>query len=148
MRKYFGWLLFAGLFFPACQADRVELSPYSLEDTYNCFQDKSWSVATVDAAIVGDWDWVYYSCFSGEMGETNTGELLLKLKGDHQLEIYKNGLLERLATWEVKPRGNENFFLETSESIPSLKGDIVICGDVLLFFNSYVDGCDNYFERF
>lgn len=146
MRKYFVLLLFAVLLTPACQPDDSELEPYSLEDTYDCFQAQSWTTTTVDAAIIGDWEWVYYSCFSGEKGETNVGELLLKLKADHELEIYRNGLLDRIATWEVVPHGSENFELETSENIPWLLGDIVICGNVLMFFNSYIDGCDNYFE--
>ena len=138
-------LLFLILFLPACQEDVV--LPYSIEGAYNCYQDQSWTATSVDAALVGEWDRVYYSCYSGEMDEIAIGELRLVLTDDHQLEIYENGLLERTDSWEVIPRGNENFELTTSQILPWLNGDIVICEDLLVFFESYIDGCDNYFEK-
>lgn len=138
-------LLLLILFLPACQEDVV--LPYSIEGAYNCYQDQSWTATSVDAALVGEWDRVYYSCYSGEMDEIAIGELRLVLTDDHQLEIYENGLLERTDSWEVIPRGNENFELKTSQILPWLNGDIVICEDLLVFFESYIDGCDNYFEK-
>lgn len=140
----FAWLLII-ILVPACQED--EVLPYSLEGTYNCYQSETWTAASVDAALIGEWDRVYYSCYSGEMEETSIGELLLVLTEDHELEIYQNGLLERTDTWEVVPRGSENFELKTNLIHPWLNGDIVICDDLLVFFESYIDGCDNYFER-
>ena len=147
MRKLFYLLLPIYIFLPACQEDEP-LLPYALDEAYNCFQNQSWTEEDIETAIIGDWNWVYFSCFSGEMGETEVGQLLLKLKADHQLEIYQDGLLERVDTWEVIPRGSENFELKSTHILPWLNGDIVICGDLLLFFHSYIDGCDNYFERF
>jgi hypothetical protein len=132
--------------FPGCQEDDETL-PYSIDGAYNCFQESSWTVASVDAALIGSWERVYYSCYSGEMEEIDPGELLLVLKADHQLEIYENGILQRTDTWKVVPRGSENFELETTFIQPWLNGDIVICDGLLVFFDSYIDGCDNFFEE-
>lgn len=121
--------------------------PYNIEGAYNCYQEQSWTNSSIDAALTGEWDRVYYSCFSGEMDEPPIGELRLVLTEEHQLEIYKNGLLERTDTWEVIPRGNENFELKTTQNHPWLNGDIVICDNLLVFFESYISGCDNYFEK-
>ncbi|MCB0630687.1 MAG: hypothetical protein R2824_07570 [Saprospiraceae bacterium] len=131
--------------FSTCQQD--EILPYSIEGAYNCFQESNWTTDSVDAALLGSWEWVYYSCYSGEMEETEAGELLLKFYSDHQLEIYRNGLLDRVDTWKVIERGSENFELETDLIHPWLNGDIVICDELLVFFNSYIDGCDNFFEK-
>jgi hypothetical protein len=143
--RIFRPLLLLILLLPSCQEDVV--LPYSIEGAYNCYLDQSWTATSVDAALIGEWDRVYYSCYSGEMEETAKGELQLILTDDHQLEIYQNGLLERTDTWEVIPRGSENFELKTSQIHPWLNGDIVICEELLVFFESYIDGCDNYFER-
>lgn len=130
---------------PACQED--EILPYSIEGAYNCYQSDTWTTSTVEAALIGEWDRVYYSCYSGEMEEISIGELLLVLTDKHELEIYQNGLLERTDSWEVVPRGSENFELKTDLSHPWLNGDIVVCEDLLVFFESYIDGCDNFFEK-
>lgn len=145
MWNKFQFLLPLLIIIVSCQED--EILPYSIEGAYNCFQENTWTVATVDAALVGSWERVYYSCYSGEMGEVAQGELLLLFKADHQLEIYEDGLLERTDTWKVVERGNENFELETGLIQPWLNGDIVLCDGLLVFFNSYIDGCDNFFEE-
>lgn len=134
------------LLLPACQED-IMMLPYSIEGAYNCYQDESWTAASVETAIIGEWERVYYSCYSGEMGEIPAGELLLILHENHELEVYQDGLLERTDTWEVVPRGSENFELKTSQILPWVNGDIVICDDLLVFFESYISGCDNFFER-
>lgn len=145
MYKQIQSLIFLLIFLPACREEAP--LPYLLETTYNCYQDQSWTTATVETAIIGEWERVYFSCFSGEMGEVGPDELTLYLMADRKLEIYRNGLPDRTDTWEIVPRGSENFELKTSQIQPWLKGDIVICDDLLLFFESYIDGCDNYFEK-
>ncbi|PHN05029.1 hypothetical protein [Flavilitoribacter nigricans] len=143
-RAWLGLLLLI-VFLPACQEETA--LPYSIEGAYNCYQDETWTLESVDDALIGEWDHVYYSCYSGEMEEIPVGDLRLVFKENHELEIYRDGLLDRQDTWEVIPRGSENFALTTSQIQPWLNGDIVICEDLLVFFESYIDGCDNYFER-
>lgn len=142
---YLSGLLVIALLWAGCQEDVV--LPYSLEGAYDCYQGQPWTAASIDAALTGAWDRVYYSCYSGEMETIPLGELRLVLREDHQLEIYQDGLLERTDSWEVESRGSENFTLKTTQILPWLNGDIVICDDLLVFFESYTSGCDNYFER-
>ena len=73
--------------------------------------------------------------------------MTVEFKSDSTLEVKVNGATTQSSTWEIVNLGDSQFEINADPVVPQLHGRILFCEDRVLFYDSYIDGCDNYFKR-
>lgn len=101
--------------------------------------------------LLGTWNWKYVYC----CGETTKPYKSTTESIGLQVTFLANGTLtidypdssQITATWILSKNNGELFALETKPAISQLSGSISFCADYVGFYNSYLDGADNYFQK-
>lgn len=126
-----------------------QLPPVTLPAMTECHQKNSWDSLNIHDKLLGQWDWEYIQCFwDPEKG--NYKDFLgmtVEFKSDNTLEVKMNGQTTQSSTWKIANMGDGYFKVDTNPLVVQLPGRILFCDDRVLFNDSYVDGCDNYFKK-
>lgn len=123
--------------------------PVALDSMLRCYSVMSWDSAVIHDALINTWEWEFIKCYwkpEDANGEDFKG-LSVQFKQNDSLEVKLNNQLTQVSSWSIVRLNDEYFKLSTSPFIPQLPGKILLCGDRILFYDSYVDGCDNYFKK-
>ncbi len=131
----------------ACNKD--ENSPISQGDMWDCHHKTAWNLLKTKNALIGKWEWVYTGCFwspENANGDEFKG-LTIEFKPNNTLEVKENGQTIQTSTWKVVDGDADLFALDVTPNVNQLYGRILFCDERVEFNDSYIDGCDNYFER-
>ena len=140
----------AMLFILSCEKEDVSQRPMSQADIWDCYNNSEWSELKIRNELIGKWKWIYSESFwAPDKGwNTENENTLIEFTNDSTLNISVNGNSEKTTMWIVTPKDGELYGLELDSAISTLVyGRILICGEILEFNNSYIDGIDNYFKR-
>jgi len=123
--------------------------PVTVPDMLACHRTATWDSAAIHDKLLGKWEWEYIRCFwSQEKGNYDDFEgLVIEFKEDSTLEVEENGQITQTSTWKVEKLYDGNHRIATDPIMLLLPGQILFCEDRVLFNDSYVDGCDNYYQR-
>ena len=138
------------LFILSCEKEDVPKRPISQTDIWNCYNDSEWSELRVRNQLIGKWKWIYSENFwaPDEGWNTESENTLIEFSNDSTLGIIVNGNLENTTKWMVTHKDGDLYGLEMDSTITTLLyGRILVCGEILIFNNSYIDGSDNYFKK-
>jgi len=143
----FSLLLTIALF--SCEKQNNPQPPLSLEDMHSCHQKKDWHAELLRDSLLGEWRWLYTQNFWAPEAAhyTTNQEVFISFRPDSLLHIVVREDTLHTTKWQVSLRRTNMYQLVLEEPHQYLHGDIVLCEDLLLFNNSYVDGSDNFFER-
>ena len=132
-----------------CEKQKTPHPPKSLEDMHSCQHNKEWSTKSLRDSLVGKWRWLYTQNFWAPEAAhyTTNQELFIRFRSDSLLHVTAQGDTLHTTKWQVILNRNDSYELGLQEPHQYLYGNILICEDLLLFNNSYVDGSDNFFER-
>jgi hypothetical protein len=126
-----------------------QLPPITFDSMFHCHAQTIWDSATIHNALLGKWQWTFIKCYWNPE-DANSEEyknLSLEFKNDNTLVVKIDGQISQTATWNVMNLNDGYFKLLVSQFVPQLFGRILFCGDKVLFYDSYTDGCDNYFKK-
>jgi hypothetical protein len=126
-----------------------QLPPVTLDSMLRCRLQISQDSAAIHAALIGKWQWEFIKCYwtpekaNGEDFKT----LSVEFKQNDTVEVKENGLLTQKSSWSLIRLNDGYFKLSVTPIVYQLPGKVLFCENRLLFFDSYVDGCDNYFKK-
>ena len=117
----------------------------------NCSEQVPLDSVQTSNALIGEWEWIFIDCFwwypEQANGEKYQG-LSVIFRADSTLEVVEKRQVTQTAHWEIVDGYNGFLALEVDPPVEQLHGLIRrYCNDVVLFNDSYVDGCDNFFRR-
>ena len=123
--------------------------PITLDSMLLCYGQKSWDSTSIHNALIGKWSWEYITCYWKPESANNEDfkSLSIEFKQNDSLELKQNGLLTQKSSWDISKLSDGYFKLLVNPIVLQLPGKVLICGDRVLFYDSYVDGCDNYFKK-
>lgn len=123
--------------------------PIALDSMLICSGQTNWDSASLHNALVGKWQWEYIKCYwyPEKANNEDFKNLTLEFKQHDSLEVKLNGLVTQNSSWHVTKLNDGYFKLLVNPIVLQLPGKILFCGDRVLFYDSYVDGCDNYFQK-
>ncbi len=140
---------------PSCEKTKNEEQlvqqepPITFDSMWLCNSRTVWDSAKIHDALIGKWKWEYISCYWNP--EKANGEdfktLSVEFKTNDSVDVKIDNVVTQKSLWKVKTLNDGNFGLIVSPIVLQLPGRILFCGDRVLFQDSYVDGCDNYFAK-
>lgn len=147
---YRGIMLSSMFLIFSCVKEDISQRPMSQTDIWNCYNESEWSQLKVRNELIGKWKWVYNENYwaPDEGRNTESENTLVEFSNDSTLNIIVKGVSENTTKWVVTPKDGQLYGLELDSSITTLLyGRILICGEIVEFNDSYIDGSDNYFRR-
>jgi hypothetical protein len=138
------------LIFLGCNDDDIDQRPMSINEISNCYKQQEWNENKIAEELKGKWQWIYTENFwSPDKGRNTENEkLIVEFNSDTTLKVHINNELNDSTRWFVLPLTNSDLYvLELEKPIQQLYGQILFCENILMFFDSYRDGTDNYFRK-
>ena len=151
MKKIFNGIIVLIVFtIISCDKEDISQRPMSQTSIWNCYNDSEWTDLNIRNEFIGSWKWIYSeSYWAPDKGRNTENEnTLIEFFNDSTLNIIVDGELKNTTKWTVTSKDGDLYELTLESSItPIIYGRILICGEIVEFNNSYIDGSDNYFER-
>jgi len=143
-------VLLSVFIFIGCDDEDVAKRPVSLENMSDCYRQNEWNENIIAKELTGKWQWIYTeNLWAPDEGQNTENENRgFEFLSDSTLNVFVNDEIVESTRWIVVPVNNSDLFkLELDEPVQYLYGEILICDKILLFFDSYRDGTDNYFIK-
>lgn len=123
--------------------------PITFSDILICHRTSVWDSAAIHNKLIGKYKWEYINCFwkPDDANNMDYKDVQVEFLLDNTLQLKEKGELMQTATWQVTDLQDGFFKINMTPLVPLLNGRILFCDSLALFYDSYVDGCDNYFKR-
>ena len=133
----------------SCDKEDITSRPMSQSEIWTCYNQIDWNDNKIRDELIGKWKWIYTeSYWAPEKGRNTENEnTQIEFFNDSTLHVLVGGEIKNTTKWTFIPKDGELYGLELDSSVSQLYGRILICGEIIEFNNSYIDGSDNYFER-
>ena len=143
-------ILILTIIFISCNKEEVSQRPMSQTDIWNCYNNSEWTDLKIRNELIGSWKWIYSENFwTPDKGRNTENEnTIIKFSLDSTLNVIVDGKLQNSTKWTITSKDGELYGLELDSTVTTLLfGRILICGKIVEFNNSYIDGSDNYFKK-
>ena len=123
--------------------------PVSLESMLQCNGQRSWDSASIHDALIGKWQWEFIICYFNpeDANGQDYKNLSIEFTQNDSLEVKINNQISQVSSWYVTRLSDGYFKLTVNPIVFQLPGRVLICDDRVLFYDSYTDGCNNYFKK-
>lgn len=144
------WTIILPVFFISC--DKYERLENKYAKMIECHEENRLDSLKTMEAILGEWKWNYIYCYANaeEANGKDFDNLTVEFKSDNTVDVKEDGVITQTSQWKLLP-GNVNYHsilgIETIPPVTQMSGRLVFCNKKLLFHQSYIDACDNYFKR-
>lgn len=132
------------------QADvSFQQPPVSVDSMQRCHNLIALDSAAIRSALLNQWNWEFIKCYWNPE-DANGSEykgLSILFKANDSLELMQNSTVIQRAHWQLSRLGDGYFKLVTNPFVIYLPGKVMLCNNRLLMYDTYVDGCDNYFTK-
>lgn len=131
----------------SCNKDKYP--PIKYWNIWDCHHKETWDSSYIEAALIGEWEWEYVSCFwnPDDANDDEFKGLTITFKPDNTLVVKENGRIKQTSHWKIGGIKDNIFEIAVDPPVRQLYGRTLICNDRVKFNNSYIDGCDNYFKK-
>lgn len=123
--------------------------PVSFDSMLQCYRQVNWDSGLVHDALIGTWNWEFIKCYWNP--EDANGEdyknLSVRFKQNDSLEVRLNNQTTQISSWHIARLNDGYFKINTTPLVLQLPGKVLLCGERVMFYDSYTDGCDNYFKK-
>lgn len=123
--------------------------PVTLEAMLSCYRTSNWDSVAIQQTLIGEWQWEYIRCYWKPESANNKEfkNLAIEFTQHDSLIVRMNGQLVQKGSWKLTRLNDGYYRLSMNPLVPQLSGKIVLCEGRVLLYDSYVDGCDNYFKK-
>lgn len=123
--------------------------PIAIDSILRCYSKTSWDSTTIRTALIGKWQWEFIQCFwqPEKANSEDFKTLVIEFKMNDSLTVYMGNQITQTTSWRVTKQFDGFYKLSTGAFVPQLPGNILLCGNRVVFYDSYVDGCDNFFKK-
>jgi hypothetical protein len=135
------FIIAAGLI--SCKKDKLDINSF-----WQCNQLQNLDTAAISSKLIGSWNWYKQICGDGaDKLRTADKNIKVTFRTDHSFSVNENAVLLTQGTWKVVQLDGNSWGLDLSSRSEYLYGRILFCHNQVLFNNSYIDGCDNLFNK-
>lgn len=126
-----------------------EKPPITLDSMLQCHGHNNWDSATIRNTLLGKWQWEYIRCYwtPESANGTDYKNLTIEFKQNDSVEVKVNNQILQISSWKIAQLNDGFSKLVVNPMVVQLPGKILFCGGHVLFYDSYTDGCDNYFKK-
>ena len=130
-------------------SSQVQQPPVSVDSMFRCHTATALDSAGIRSGLLGKWQWEFIRCYWNpeDANGDDFKNLAVEIKADNTVTVKENGVTTQTATWALTRLNDGYFKLTTNPLVLQLPGRIYLCSDRVLFFDSYIDGCDNFFKK-
>lgn len=123
--------------------------PIAIDSMLRCYNKSGWDSTSIRNTLIGKWQWEFIRCFwhPEKANSEDFKTLAIEFKTNDSLTVYMGNQVTQTASWGVTKQFDGFYNLSVSTFIPQLPGNILLCGNRVVFYDSYVDGCDNFFKK-
>ncbi|HYD21683.1 MAG TPA: hypothetical protein VEB40_09435 [Flavipsychrobacter sp.] len=146
--------LFATITAGSCKkekADKVGASTgpaFNIAEIMECHNSKNRYPSQIVSALEGTWLWVSNTCFwTGDSTFTADRHVVITFSDAAVYKVFEDGKIESEGTWTLSQSGDNIWSISTTGYSRYLNGYIYLCEDEVVFYSSFMDGCDFYFIR-
>ena len=123
--------------------------PVTLDSMLQCNGQRSWDSTSIHDALIGKWQWEFIKCYFNpeDANGQDYKNLSIEFKQNDSLEVKVNNQISQISSWYVTRLNDGYFKLTVNPIVFQLPGRVLICDNRVLFYDSYTDGCNNYFKK-
>lgn len=131
----------------ACTEKEADIT-YVTGNEWDCRYVNTLGINGLSQKLLGEWLWSYRTCWGTGPDKDDTIDKGLKVvfTPDQQVTILKDRLVIASSPYSLKADGTDDFVIETSP-VTQLSGHIYFCNNMVVFSDTYKDGCANYFIK-
>jgi hypothetical protein len=127
----------------ACKKEKLDINSFS-----QCNQSQNLDSTAISAKLIGTWAWSKQSCFDVDGTKKADRNVKVIFSPDGTFQVNENTTALTQGSWMVVQVDRfGSWGLNLSSESEYLYGRLLFCDNQLLFNNSYVDGCDNLFNK-
>ena len=141
MRKEFISFIIAVFTITACKKE-IDILSFA-----QCHDSQHLDSITISNRLTGSWKWSKQSCFWSDKTVKANKTVQVTFNSNTSFTISENSNVISQGTWKLKIVDSNSWGLDLSLASEYLYGRIFLCNNQVLFNNSYIDGCDNLFNR-
>jgi hypothetical protein len=123
--------------------------PVTLDNMLQCNNQRNWDSTSTHDALIGKWRWEFINCYFNpeDANGQDFKNLSIEFMQNDSLVVKVNNQLSQISSWYVTMLNDGYFKLTVNPIVLQLPGRVLICDDRVLFYDSYTDGCNNYFKK-
>lgn len=123
--------------------------PISFDSLLHCYSQVSWDSASIHNALIGTWNWEFIKCYWNpeDANGDDYKNLSIVFRQNDSLEVRVNNQITQTASRKISRLSDGYFKMTTVPLVVYLPGKILLCSSRVMFYDSYTDGCDNYFKK-
>lgn len=146
-------VIFATMLMFACNRKKADalavpqqVAPIDVQRITDCHKKNNTYPSQIVANMEGTW--VLQSSACGLLGTQSADKQVVVTFNDGGLyKIFESSRLIEEGTWTLSRSEGDMWEISTGKSSPYLHGQVLLCSGELVFYSSYLDGCDNYFVK-
>ncbi len=133
------------------KADRLgvkQTSGFDVAAIMNCHKEQNQYPSQIISGLEGTWVWTSNTCYwTGDSTFTPDKHVVVTFSDAGVYKVFEDSKIESEGNWKLSQVDNDIWSLNTERHSKYLNGYIWLCENELVFFSSYLDGCDYYFVR-
>lgn len=140
-------LIFAAMFLFSCTEIKIEKISIRHSRIEKCHKENAFSENRIQSSLEGDWSWDYgYNPWAPELANGSDFEgYVLRFNKERTLQLFDNNGNEEYFTNYRIEYIRDYYELKVDESSQFIWGRLLICDNELLFWDSHIDGSDNFY---
>lgn len=125
-----------------------ETTPIEYNSITECHLKENQFPSQITAAIEGTWVWDKRTCYwSGPQAHTADKHVVVTFNDGGLYKVTEDGKLISEGTWNLVKSTDDFWNINCSEFTQYLHGRVLLCKNELVFYSSYIDGCDYSYKR-
>ena len=140
-RRTIIFVLVFSLFFISCKKDFIDVSYF-----YQCNAAQQNDSVSVFNRLTGSWTWKEKSCSPVMQTVKADKTVIITFNSNSTFSLTESGTVIQ-GNWQLKRTHYNSWEIDMTPLLPYTFGDILFCGNQVVFNASNRDGCDHMFEK-
>lgn len=143
------------LLLPGCVKEKADKVPkpepvanFDLDRMWDCHNTDNPYPSQITGRIIGTWVWQSNRCFwTGDTTFSADRHVVITFTDGGLYKVFEDGKIESEGSFTLSQVDDKIWHVVTSSVSQYLHGYIILCKNEVVFYSSYMDGCDFYFVR-
>lgn len=129
------------------QAEPQTTKKIEVDRIWQCHDEQNPQPSQINAGLEGTWVWQSSACYwDGHETKSANKQVVITFNDGGLYKVFEDSKIESEGEWNLS-KIDGGWTLHTSKPSTYLHGYVLLCGDEVIFYSSYIDGCDYYFTR-
>ena len=141
------FFIFLFLLSQSCKKGDENSSEINMQALYKCNDSQNFDSSNLAAKLIGTWKLKKISCFWSGATSNPDKNVIVTFTNTGTFTVSENSIINTQGNWRLKIVDSGIHGLDLDTPSIYLYGRILLCENQVVFNDSYIDGCDNLFER-